>query len=211
MDQITHDLQNRNIPSTFLFYHRLFCVASLWFEKEQQPACLRFNLVSVSTSRHFPFPQNKAFLGPHQWWRLVTTRNGKAKSRGQVGEKQLETIVESCRHESMRKENRSMTKLWHLIPQNTPEVLSCICLGNSVVKQCLFSGCSLSGRKGSSHICINWMKTTAAISKDGHLPAQRTNEASSDLMVALTCCSVDLVFPCLVVSLRTLVQASWKP
>lgn len=159
MDQIIHELQNRNIPSSFLFYHRLFCVASLWFEKKQQPACFCFNLVSMSTSRHFPFPQNKACLGPHQWWRLVTTRNGKANCRGQVSEKQLEAIVESCRHESMRKENRSMTKLWHLIPQNTPEALSCICLGNSVVKQCLFSGFSLSGRNRSSHMYINWMKT----------------------------------------------------
>lgn len=146
--QITYELQNCNIPSSFLFYHRLFCVASLWFEKEQQPAYFRFNLVSMSTSRHFPSPQNKACLGPRQGWRLVTTRNGKATSRGQVDEKQLETIAESRRHESVRKENRSMTKLWHLIPQNTPEVLTCISLGNSVVKQCLFSGFSLSGRKG---------------------------------------------------------------
>lgn len=80
------------------------------------------------------------------WW-LVTTWNGEGKSRGQMDEKQLETVVESYRHESMRNESKNMTKVWHSIPQNTPEVLNCVCLGNSAPKQNVFSCSSLSRRK----------------------------------------------------------------
>lgn len=93
--QIIYELQDCNIPSSVLFYHRLFCVASLWFEKEQQPAYFHFNLVSTSTSRHFQMSSEQSLSRARQGWRLMTTRNGKAKSRGQVDEKQLETIVES--------------------------------------------------------------------------------------------------------------------
>lgn len=202
--QIIYELQVCNIPSSVLFYHRRFCVASLWFEKEQQPAYFRFNLVSTSTSRHFRISSEQSLSRAPSGVAVSDHTEWKGQEQRPSGRETAGNHCGKPRHESMRKETRSMTKLGHLIPQNTPEVLSCISLGNSVVKQCLFSGFSLSGRKGSSHIYINWMKTIVAISKDGHFPAQRTNEASGDLMVALTHCSVDLVFWCLLASLRTL-------
>lgn len=157
--------QNCNIPSTVLFYLGLFCFASFGLRKSSNL------LISISVwcqcplQGISPFLRTKPFLG--QWWWLVTTWNGKGKSRGQMDEKQLETIVESYRHESMRNESKNMTKVWHPIPQNTPEVLNCVCLGSSIPKQNVFYCFSLSRRKDyHTYTWTEWKQWQLSVKMD---------------------------------------------
>lgn len=109
------NLQKWNISSTFIFYH-LFCWFYFsYFKQEQQPAHFHFGLVSVSTSEHFSFPQNKAFPKLQGLW-LATTWNGKGWA-AKGTRNSWKPLKRAIGHKNMRNKSKNMTNAWYPVSQ----------------------------------------------------------------------------------------------